>query len=133
MEVGKQLAEYHKNETEEQKKERFAKASETRKKNTKEKRHIEYATQKAMKLTWKVPFYEDVKQEDGSFKKELVEVKYMKTPEMIVARLIKEASAEESKNVVGAVKEIRAILGETKEETTGNNLTVIFGNKDIEI
>ncbi len=119
------LTEYLKNETPEQKEARIQKMRETRK----QKRHIETATRKAMKMTWKVPIYEDGIDEDGNPTKKLKEVKFLKTPELIAARLIKEATAEDSKNVVAAVKEIRDILGEKDPEKLDvdlNGVQVVF-------
>jgi hypothetical protein len=118
--VNNPLKEYLENETEEQKLAR----NEKRKETCKQKRIIEVATRKAMKQTWVIPIFEDKLDEEGKpvLDKEgkpirvRVKTEYKKTPEMIAARLIQEAVSPFSKNVVGAVREIRDILGEKDPE-----------------
>lgn len=98
---GKELLEYLENETPEQKKERFYKSSQTRMKNTRDRKMLETAVLKALRTEY---LLED---ENGNRVKRT-------GIEQVGANLVREAMKEDGKNVVSAFAQIEKTLGEAK-------------------
>lgn len=98
---GKELVEYLENETPEQKKQRIYKASQTRMRNTRDRKMLERAVLKALNTEYLLL--------DDKGKK------VRKTGvEQIAANLVREAMKEDGRNVVSAFAQIEKTLGETK-------------------
>ena len=125
---------YIRNETQEQKQARIAKASETRKKNTREKRILQQQMDRALNRKYAIPIYEDEVDAEGNITKVFKKREFIKGSELVALRLFKEATHDESKNVVPAFKEIAKLMGEDKRDEVSNNTIVVqFSNKDIDI
>ena len=93
------LAEYRKNETAEQKEIRLAKARETRKKNTKEKKNLKYQLEQFLKAKVGRPEWGWVfDKESGTYKyQQTGKLIFKKNSEHLVERLIDEAIDKDSK------------------------------------
>lgn len=98
---GKELFEYLENETPEQKKERFYKASQTRMKNARDRKMLERAVLNALNTEYLI-------QDEKGNKVKRTGV------ERIAANLVREAMKEDGRNVVSAFAQIEKTLGETK-------------------